>query len=157
MKCASVVVALILVVTMRFGEAKESGHPQDNKILRDYVLTMDKVRRFDAANRAFEAAAKNDKRLQADGRSMNFEPQRTFDDIVAKFRRHRLVYAFFAKERLSPLDTAAIPIALSYACMANRYPQIAAKMADRTSPAQIAFCKAHKTEIESMETFSNPR
>ena len=149
----------LLVIVAIFGgaAAAENGDPAGAKVLHAYVLTMDKVKRFDAATRAFEAAAKGDKGLQADGRSMSTEPQLTFADIVSKFRRHSRVYAFYEKQQLSPLDAAALPLVLSYACMANRYPQIAAKVADHTSAAQIAFCKMHMSEIDALKTFGGRR
>jgi hypothetical protein len=141
------------VVLGHAARAAVNGDPAGARILHDYVLTMDKVKHYDDATAAFEAAAKNDPRLQADGRSMMTEPQRTFADIVAKFKRHPRLYAFYAKAGLTPFDTAAVPIALSYACLANRYPELAAKMADHTSATQISFCKAHMDEINALKTF----
>jgi len=152
-----IVGAVAVAMGLGDGAVAQSADPAGAATLHDYVLTMDKLKRYDAATQTFEAAEKTSARLKADSADMVTEPQSTLDDIVAKFGRHRRIYRFYEKQGLTTLDTAALPMVLSYACLVNRHPQLAARMADHVSDAQIAFCKAHSSEISALKTFGGVR
>ena len=143
-------VAACAVLIAASAQAAKNDDPAGAKALHDYTLSMDKVKRYGAAMEAWQAAGGADPALKAEGEKMNGEPDATLADVAAKFDRHPRVYAFFAKQGLSKLDAAAMPIALMDAITVVQMPQIGPKMADRVSETQIAFCKAHMAELKSM-------
>ena len=120
------------------------------KALRGYVLTMDKVKHFGAAVQAAGAAMNSDPSLKAEAHQIGGGPQATLAQIETNLKNHPRVMAFYARQGLNELDAIAIPITLIGACMAAQAPQLAAKMANRVSDAQIAFCKAHLAELRQM-------
>jgi hypothetical protein len=151
-------IAAIFAVAILAGNAgaQVNGDPQGLETLRNYVLTMDKVKAYDAATRALQGAAQSDQRLQAEANAISATQQRTLADAVANFGRHPLIDAFYSRQGLGPLDAIVLPVAVSNACSAAAYPQAEAKFASETSPAQIAFCKANLRAIEALPSFNGP-
>ena len=145
---AAAAIAVLFAVP---AQAAQDNDPAGAKALHDYALSMDKVKRYDAAMESWQAASKADPALKAEGDRMSDEPDKTLADIEAKFDRHPRVYAFFARQGLSKLDAAALPLALMDAMTVAQMPQIGPKMADRVSQTQIAFCKAHMAELKAMK------
>jgi hypothetical protein len=137
-------------------DAQVNGDPQGQETLRNYVLTMDKVKAYDTATQAFQAAVQSDQRLQAQANAVSAAQQGTLADAVANFGRYPLIDTFYSKQGLSPLDAMVLPVAVSNACSAAAYPQAAAKLAGETSAAQIDFCKANLRAIEALPTFNGP-
>lgn len=152
-RCAAAAAALVLLVTVS-AEAAKNDDPAGAKALHDYALSMDKVKRYGTAMEAWQTAGATDPALKTEGEKMNDEPDTTLADVEAKFDRHPRVYAFFAKQGLSKLDAAALPIALMDAMTVVQMPQIGPKMADRVSDSQLAFCKTHMAELKSMPFMS---
>src|SRR5262249_36515303 len=62
--------------------------PAGEKAMHDYVLTMSKVKAYDAASSAATAAMKADSSLKAEADKSSNEPDKTFADIKAKFMHH---------------------------------------------------------------------
>ena len=124
---------------------------EDNKMLHNYVLTMPKVKAYEAATENMMAAGKSDPSLQAEGERMSSEPDKTLTDVRAKFAHHPRLYAFYAKQGLSMDDAMLIPLTLMSACTVVQYPQIGAKMADSVSGSQIAFCKQNTAALKAMK------
>jgi hypothetical protein len=149
--------AFAVAMTLTPAGAQVGDDPDGAQTLHDYVLTMDRLKRYDAAAQAFEKAERTSAHLKADSADMIAEPQHTLADIVAKYASHRRIYQYYAKQGLSTLDAAAVPLVLSYACLVNRHPQLAARMADHVSDDQVAFCKAHQSEISALKTFGANR
>ena len=58
--------------------------------------------------------------------------------------------AIFRKHGLTAHDVVVMPFALMDAGVVVSYPQAAAKLSDRVSPAQIAFYKQHQAELKKM-------
>ena len=138
-------------VVLIAAQAEAADDPAGAKALHDYTLSMDKVKRYGAAMEAWQAGGAADPSLRTEGEKMSGEPDATLADVEAKFDRHPRIYAFFAKQGLSKLDAAALPIALMDAGTVAQMPQIAPKMADRVSDSQIAFFKAHMAELKAMK------
>jgi hypothetical protein len=131
-------------------DAQASGQVSaaDNKMLHDYVLTMAKVKAYETATENAMAAGKSDPSLKAEGDKMSGEPDKTLVDVKAKFAHRPHINAFYAKEGLSMNDAVLVPLTLMSACSVVQYPQIAEKMADSVSPAQIAFCKQNMAALK---------
>ncbi|HEV2562133.1 MAG TPA: hypothetical protein VGT78_08310 [Rhizomicrobium sp.] len=149
---ALLVAAIAISATPAF--ARKSSDPAGDKAMHDYVLTMPKVKAYDAATNALMASAKSDPSLKAEGEAMNKEPDKTFADLKAKIAHHPHYYAFFSKQGLSVDDTVLVPITLMSACSVVQYPQIAASMADTVSPSQITFCKQNMAQLKAMKFFN---
>ena len=152
-KCNIAFLAAAIAISATPVLAKHSD-PAGDKAMHDYVLTMPKVKAYDAATNALMAAAKANPSLKAEGEAMNKEPDKTFADLKAKIAHHPHYYAFFSKQGLSVDDTVLVPITLLSACSVVQYPQIAASMADTVSPSQITFCKQNMAQLKAMKFFS---
>ena len=151
-----VICTTLLAVLLMSGStgAAELKDPAGDKAMREYVLTLPKVKAFEAAGEALEAATEKDQSLKDEGEKMDNEPDKTFADLKAKIVHHPRFYAFFSKEGLSQDDAVLIPLTLITACSVAQYPQIAEKLSDRVSPSQIAFCKENKAALEMMKFMS---
>jgi len=147
--CLAATAVAFVVLVAAPAEAAKDDDPAGAKALHDYTLSMDKVKRYEAAMEALQAAGSADPSLKAEGEKMSDEPDGTLADIEAKFDRHPRIYALYAKQGLSKLDAAALPIALMDAMTVVQMPQIGPKMADRVSDAQLAFCRAHMAELKA--------
>jgi hypothetical protein len=62
--------------------------------------------------------------------------------------------AIFRKHGLTAHDAVLMPFVLLDAGMVALYPTSAASLSDRTSPAQIAFYKAHQAELQKIKWMS---
>jgi len=58
--------------------------------------------------------------------------------------------AIFSKHGLTAHDVVVMPFALMDAGMCVLYPSAAPKLADRVSPAQVAFYKQHQAELKKV-------
>ena len=134
--------------------AAESKDPAGDKAMRDYVLSMPKVKAYSAGNDALAAATASDQSLMDESEKMDNEPDKTFADLKARIARHPRFYAFFSKQGLSTDDVVLIPVTLITACTAAQIPQAAAKLADRVSPAQITFCKDNLATLKTMSFYN---
>jgi hypothetical protein len=146
--------ALILSCVAVTSALAEVHDPAGEKAMHDYVLSMPKVKSFEAAIDAMTAAMKSDASLKAEADKSDTEPGKTIADIRAKFDHHPRLFAFYARQGLSKDDAILMPLALMNACSVVQYPQIAAKMASSVSSAQIAFCKTNLPTLQKMKFFS---
>ena len=149
--CTTLLAALLMSSSAGAAELKD---PAGDKAMRDYVLMLPKVKAFEAAEEALGAATARDRSLKDESEKMDNEPDKTFADLKAKISHHPRFYAFFSKQGLSQDDAVLIPLTLISACSVAEYPQIAQKMADRVSPAQIAFCKQNKASLDKLKFVS---
>ncbi|HEX4534859.1 MAG TPA: hypothetical protein VH000_11555 [Rhizomicrobium sp.] len=128
--------------------------PADDTAVHDYVLTMDKVKAYEAADADLQAAARSSNALRGEIRQMAHEPDATSADLIAKFDKHPEIFAFYSKQGLSKADAALIPVTLLPACSAAQSPELAAGMSGLVAPQQVDFCKANMSELQSMPIFS---
>jgi hypothetical protein len=149
----SVVLAILLLAPT--GALAAHIAPGEAKTLQAYTLTMPKVRAYDAASRALNAAIAKDASLRKEAEAAASENSKNLADEFAKLGRHPRVFAFYQKLGLSAQDAILIPLTLLDACMAVQYPAAAKSLADRTSPAQIAFCKQNLATIKTMSLFQH--
>jgi hypothetical protein len=125
--------------------------PADAAIMRNYTLSMDKIRKYQSAMEAFNKAAAADPSLKTEAEKSGEEHDPTLAATEAKMMRHPRLMAFFTKQGLNANDVAVLPLVLMSASVAAQYPVSAPKLAPETSPAQIAFCKAHQAELAKMD------
>lgn len=123
-------------------------------IMKDYVLTMPKLKAYETAYEALVTAAKADPSLKADVAAASNEHDPTIADTIAKMDHHPRVYAFFQRQGLSKPEAALIPLIVMDACMAVQYPQMLHTMGDMVGPAQVDFCKANAAQIKALRVFT---
>ena len=82
------------------------------------------------------------------------KPDRTLDQLRARFDHHPKIFAFFAREGLSKDDSILIPLTFMNAASVAQYPQLQEKRQAVVSPEQIDFCKAHLEELKKMKFFN---
>ena len=124
------------------------------KIMHDYVLSLPKVKAYEAAFEALIAASNADPSLKADVAAASSEADPTVADTIAKMTKHPRVYAFFQQQGLSKTEASLLPLILMNACMGVQYPAILAKMGNMVAPGQVDFCKANGPALKSMKFFS---
>jgi hypothetical protein len=126
--------------------AAEGPSEADRKALRDYPLSMDRLRHFGAADKRLYVDAGRDPGLKAEIDKMaQEEPQNSLADLEAKLARHPRVEAYYKQEGLSDREAIVIPLATMEAMGA-----VQTKGAGQASPAQMEFVKQHEAEIQSM-------
>lgn len=122
--------------------------PADLNALKSYTLSMDKISGMQAAMDEAEKAGKSQK-MHSVGDNTN-----SIAEMEAKLKGMPDAMAIFAKHGLSAHDVVVMPFALMDAGMCVTYPSAAPKLADRVSPAQIAFYKQHQAELKKMKWLS---
>ncbi len=122
--------------------------PADLAQLKSYTLSMDKISAMQAA---MDDAKKSgmDKKMT----SSNDNAQ-SLAQMEANMKAMPGAMAIFSKHGLSAHDVVVMPLALMDAGMCVTYPSAAPKLADRVSPAQIAFYKQHQAELKKMAWLS---
>ncbi len=116
--------------------------------LKGYALSMDKINAMQAA---MDEAKKSGKSGQLHSVG---DDARSLGEMEAKVKAVPGAMAIFAKHGLSAHDVVVMPFALMDAGMCALYPSAAPKLADRVSPAQIAFYKQHQAELKKVHWIS---
>ncbi len=117
--------------------------------LRSYTLSMDKIRAMQAAMAEVAQAEKTDPSFRAQMDNSDSD-SKTITETEARLKSYPRYLAFFTRHGLNADDVVLMPLVLMSAGVAAEYPQSAAKLADQTSQAQIAFFKAHEAELKKM-------
>ncbi len=147
---------LVLAVAL-FIAAPAAAKPDNDpgyKIMHDYVLTLPKVKAYEAAYTALTTAAKADASLKAEVAAASGENDQTVAATIDKMTRHPRLYAFFQSQGLSKMEATLLPLILMDACMAAQYPTMVAQLADRMTQGQADFCKANMATIKTLHFFS---
>lgn len=117
----------------------------DLNALKSYTLSMDKVNAMQAAIND----AKGNAALQKGMKSVGGD-SKSIADMESKLNAMPQAMAIYRKHGLSAHDVAVMPFVLMDAGMCVLYPTAAPKLADRTSPAQVAFYKQHQAELKKV-------
>lgn len=144
----SVVRAAFIASALAFSSPALAGgdlSAADLNALKSYTLTMDKVNGMQAAMNE----AKNNAALQKGMKSVG-DDSKSIADMEAKLNAMPQAMALYRKYGLSAHDVAVMPFVLMDAGMCVLYPTAAPKLADRTSPGQIAFYKQHQAELKKV-------
>ncbi|HEY4944149.1 MAG TPA: hypothetical protein VII56_22165 [Rhizomicrobium sp.] len=148
----------ILILALALLVAAPAAAKPDNdpgyKIMHDYVLTLPKVKAYEAAYAALTTAARADPSLKAEVEAASAENDQTVAATIDKMTKHPRIYAFFQKQGLSKAEATLLPLILMDACTAAQYPTMVAQLADRMTQAQADFCKANMATIKTMHFFS---
>ena len=144
--------AVLLLATPAFADAIDND--PSVHVMHDYVLTMPKLKAYDAAYTALNTAAKTDKSLQADIAKASAENDQTIAQTIAKMDHFPRVYAFFQKQGLTKAEASLLPLIVMDACMVAQYPTAQATMTKEVAPGQAVFCKTNMAAIKGMHFFS---
>jgi len=113
--------------------------------LKSYTLSMDKINAMQAA---MDDAKKN--RALAEQQKSAGDDSKSIVEMEAKLNAMPQAMAIYRKHGLTAHDAVVMPFALMDAGMVVAYPSAAPKLADRVSPAQIAFYKQHQAELKKL-------
>jgi hypothetical protein len=113
--------------------------------LKTYTLSMDKI---NAMGAAYADMAKVPGLKEKSGHVG--DNAKTLADMEGNLAKLPQAMAILKAHGLSAHDAVVLPYALMDASMVVMYPSAAAGLADRTSPAQIAFCKLHQAELKNI-------
>jgi len=141
--CAAFAAALLTSVPVLAKGSDKS--PADLSALKSYSLSMDKIT---AMQSAMDEAQKSGMGQKMRGTG---DDAKSLAEMEARFKAMPAAMAIFAKHGLTAHDAVVMPFALMDAGMCVMYPSAAPKLADRVSPAQIAFYKQHKGELDKMK------
>lgn len=119
--------------------------PASAKAMREYVLTMDKVNGMQAA---MDEGKKNTATMK--GMKSVGDDAKSIAEMEAKLNAMPPAMALYRKHGLSAHDAVVMPFVLMYAGMEVAYPSAAGKLAQYTSPAQVAFYKQHQAELKKL-------
>jgi hypothetical protein len=144
--------AVLLLAMPAFADAIDND--PSVHIMHDYVLTMPKLKAYDAAYSALTTAAKADKSLQSDLTKASAENDQTIAQTIGKMDHYPRVYAFFQKQGLSKAEASLVPLILMSACTVAEYPTAQAGLVKEVAPSQAAFCKTNMAAIKGLHFFS---
>lgn len=141
---AFVLAALLALSISGTADARGDLDPADIRALRDYPLSMNKVK-------AMQDAMDEAKKLHAMDPNKHLDDNaKTLAQMEAKLNAMPQAAAIFRRHGLTAHDVVVMPLALMDAGVAVSYPKAAASLSDRVSPAQIAFYKQHMAELKKM-------
>ena len=123
--------------------------PADLAQLKSYTLSMDKINAMQAAIDDAKKSGMADKI-----RSTSNDAQ-SLAQTEANMKAMSGAMAIFAKHGLTAHDAVVLPLAMMDAGMCVAYPSAAPQLADRVSPAQIAFYKQHQAELKKVKWLSS--
>ena len=147
---AALAAALVLSVSAAAFAKGDDMSPADLNALKSYSLSMDKVKAMQAAMDEAKGNAAMQKSMKSVG-----DDSKSIAEMEAKLNAMSQAIALYKKHGLSAHDVVVMPFALMDAGMCALYPSAAPKLADRVSPAQIAFYKQHKAELDKMKWLSD--
>jgi hypothetical protein len=105
------------------------------------------MEKINAMQAAMDEAKRSGKSGQLHGTG---DDSKSLANMEAKIRSIPGAMAIFSKHGLSAHDVVVMPFALMDAGMVVAYPAAASRLADRVSPAQIAFYKQHQAELKKL-------
>lgn len=146
---AALAAALVLSVSAAAFAKGDDMSPADLNALKSYSLSMDKVKAMQAAMDEAKGNAAMQKSMKSVG-----DDSKSIAEMEAKLNAMSQAVALYKKHGLSAHDVVVMPFALMDAGMCVAYPSAAPKLGDRVSPAQIAFYKQHKAELDKMKWLS---
>jgi len=136
------------VSTSAFAKGDDMS-PADLNALKSYSLSMDKIKAMQAAMDEASKMPVMEKQMHGVG-----DDAKSIAEMEAKLNAMPQAAALYKKHGLSAHDAVVMPFALMDAGMCVLYPSAAPKLADRVSPAQVAFYKQHKAELDKMKWLS---
>jgi hypothetical protein len=122
--------------------------PADLATLKGYTLSMDKIQGMQAAMDDAQKSGMKDKMKSIGDNAQSLAA------MEANAKAMPGAMAIFSKHGLSAADVVIMPLALMDAGMCVAYPSAAPQLADRVSPAQIAFYKQHQAELKKIKWLS---
>ena len=145
--CGVIIAALYLFVSW-----PAHADPAGDKLIQNYVLTMEKVRANRVAGKALMAALEKDPSLKAIVEArMADQSTATVAGAIASFDKYPRVYKFYQDQGLSKEEAVLLPMALMSASMAVNLSAVGDKSFPlATSPAQIDFVRKNKAELDRM-------
>jgi hypothetical protein len=142
---AAVVAAVLMSISVPALSKGGDLSPTDLSALKGYTLSMDKINAMQAA---MDEAKKNTALSQ--GMKSVGDDSKSIAEMEARLNAMPQAMAIYRKHGLSAHDVVVMPFALMDAGMCVSYPSAAPKLADRVSPAQIAFYKQHQGEMKKI-------
>ncbi len=146
---AALAAVLVLSVSSSALAKGDDLSPADLNALKSYSLSMDKVKAMQAAMDEAKGNAAMQKSMKSVG-----DDSKSLAEMEAKLNAIPQAAALYKKHGLSTHDVVVMPFALMDAGMCALYPSAAPKLADRVSPAQIAFYKQHQAELKKVHWIS---
>jgi hypothetical protein len=146
---AAFVAALVLSASAAATAKSADISPADLAVLKSYPLSMDKINGMQAAMDDAKKSGMADKI-----RSTSNDAQ-SLAQTEANMKAMSGAMAIFAKHGLTAHDAVVLPLAMMDAGMCVAYPSAAPQLADRVSPAQIAFYKQHQAELKKVKWLSS--
>ncbi len=143
-----IVAALLSVATVAQAQ-QDDFPPEENLIIRDYVLTAEKFDSFIHGVIALAAAKNSDVALAQELDDIDGEPAETLADLRAQITRHPRVFEFYQRQGLTADDTVLIPLVAGYAAAATA-PDDPILYADRVSPAQVNFMRENSRLMDRL-------
>jgi hypothetical protein len=119
--------------------------PADLAQLKSYTLSMDKIKGMQAAMDDARKSGMDNKMNSAGDNAQSLAA------MEANIKAMPGAMAIFSRHGLTAHDVVVMPLALMDAGMCVAYPSAAPKLADRVSPAQVAFYKQHQAELKQMK------
>lgn len=129
--------------------AQQQLSASDTALVQGYVLTVDKMKRYVAA----DAAIKHDKGLKpelahemaaASASGGELRPS----VLLARLKRQPVTMSYYRAQGLSDVDAVVFPVVVVDSMLVGAQPSLSKQLP--ATPAQIAFVKAHRAELEKI-------
>jgi hypothetical protein len=147
----------VLLTLSSLALAQGAGHPDkgpnpDEPAIHDYVLSMDKIKKYAEVSKKLEAAAKSDPAMAAEMKKIEDADLYNVDKAAMMEKSPRLAAALMSNG-ITARDFVFTPLTTFTATIG-----IAAEDAKKQPPAyinpvNIKFVRAHKDELEKLNLF----
>ena len=139
------------------GPASDARLQPDQAAIRDYVLTMDKVKRYARLLRTIEAS-KKDLVLRREVEALRSEVAgKSLTETVTTLERFPKISNMIRAAGLTPRDYVLLPMTILSSGMAMYVEQQGGKRPPYVNPANIKFIKEHEAEISALDLSSKTK
>jgi hypothetical protein len=143
------ILSLVAVIFCATAGKAFADDAAQKKLMHDYVLSMNKINAMQAMMDEQKSLAKNDTSFGNQVKLAELNGK-TYASVRDKLGDIPVLAALYRKHGLTATDVVIMPAVLISAGIAAQFPSLAAKVSNQTSPAQIAFYKAHEAELHKI-------
>lgn len=151
------VLAAVLLTTPLSAVAQGGGHPDkgpnpDEPAIHDYVLTMDKIKKYAEASKKLDAAAKSDSATASEMKKIEDADVYTVDK-AALMEKSPSLSAILKKYDLTARDFVLTPLTAFTAAIGIAAEDAKKEPPHYINPVNIKFVRDHKDELEKLNLF----
>jgi|SRR3989442_7237359 len=156
-KSSTVAMVMVLLATIAVAQANRDAKDAnpDEPVIHDYILTVDKARKYAEIDKKVQIESKTNPSFAADFQKV--EETSVNMEKAAMIERSARLAAFFKRNGTTAHDFIFTPLTILTAAMAISLEDEKKQAPSFVNPVNIKFVREHKDELEKMNVFGPDR